>query len=114
MGAVTGHGTGRAGQRCPRCGNRRFVDALLWMARSGGRWPDLPERFGDHQAVKRRYYRCIERGALDIFLQALTAEAGLEWPMIDSTIVRAQRHAADARIPKGGRMPRAWADLGAG
>jgi hypothetical protein len=30
------------------------VDALLWMARSGGRWRDPPERFGDHQAVKRR------------------------------------------------------------
>ncbi len=42
---------GRAGERGPRCDNRRFVDALLWMARSGGRWRDLPERFGDHQAV---------------------------------------------------------------
>ena len=45
---------GRAGQRGPRCDNRRFVDALLWMVRSGGRWRDLPERFGGHQAAKRR------------------------------------------------------------
>ncbi len=105
---------GRAGQRGPRCDNRRFVDALLWMARSGGRWRDLPERFGDHQAVKRRYYRWIERGALDSFLDALTTEADLVWLMIDITIVRAHQHAAGARIAKGGRMPRAWADLGAG
>jgi transposase len=105
---------GRAGQRGPRCDNRRFVDALLWMARSGGRWRDLPERFGDYQAVKRRYYRWIERGALDRFLDALTAEADLEWPMIDSTIVRAHQHAAGARIAKGGRMPGAWADSAAG
>ncbi len=35
---------GRKGQRGPRCGNRRCVDALLWMARSGARWRDLPER----------------------------------------------------------------------
>ena len=82
----------------------------LWMARSGGRWRDLPERFGDHQAVKRRYYRWIERGALDKFLEALTTEADLEWLMIDSTIVRAHQHAAGARIAKGGRMPRVWAD----
>ncbi len=54
---------GRAGQRGPWCDNRRFVDALLWMARSGGRWRDLPPRLGDHRAVKRRYYRWIERGA---------------------------------------------------
>ena len=42
---------GREGQRGPRCDNRLFVDALLWMARSGARWRDLPERFGDYQAV---------------------------------------------------------------
>ena len=100
---------GRAGERGPRCDNRRFVDALLWMARSGGRWRDLPPRFGDHQAVKRRYYRWIERGALDKFLEALTTEADLEWLMIDSTIVRAHQHAAGARLAKGGRMPRVWA-----
>lgn len=94
---------GRAGERGPRCDNRRFVDALLWMARSGGRWRDLPERFGDHQAVKRRYYRWIERGALDKFLAALTTD--LEWLMIDSTIVRAHQHAAGARIAKGGGCP---------
>jgi hypothetical protein len=35
------------------------------MARSGGRWRDLPERLGDFQTVKRRYYRWIEMGVLD-------------------------------------------------
>ena len=49
-----------------------------------------------------------------MFLQALTTEADLEWLMIDSKIVRAHQYAAGARIAKGGRMPRAWADLGAG
>jgi transposase len=42
---------GRAGEGGPRCDNRRFVDALLWMARSGGRWRDLPERLGGRQAA---------------------------------------------------------------
>ena len=105
---------GRPGQRGPRCDNRLFIDALLWTARSGGRWRDLPERFGDHQAVKRRYYRWIERGALDAFLKALTAEPDLEWLMIDSTIVRAHQHAAGARIAKGGLMLRALAAPAAG
>lgn len=91
---------GQAGQRGPRCDNRRFVDALLWMARSGARWRDLPERFGDYQAVKRRYYRWIARDALGSFLSVLTADADLEWLMIDSTIVRAHQHAAGARTIK--------------
>ena len=104
---------GRRGKRGPRANNRRFLDALLWMARSGGRWRDLPARLGDHNAVKRRYYRWIERGVLDLMLAALAREADLEWLMIDSTIVRAHQHAAGARKLKGGRMPRVWAGLAA-
>ena len=98
---------GRKGKRGPRTDNRRFLNALLWMARSGGRWRDLPERLGDYETVKRRYYRWIEMGVLDAILAALSREADLEWLMIDSTIVRAHQQAAGARRQKGGRMPRA-------
>ena len=99
---------GGKGKRGPRTDNRRFLNALLWMARSGGRWRDLPERLGDHRAVKRRYYRWIERGVLNAMFEALAREADMEWLMIDSTIVRAHQHAAGARREKGGRMPKAW------
>ena len=40
---------GRKGRRGPRSNNRRFLNALLWMARSGARWRDLPERLGSYQ-----------------------------------------------------------------
>ncbi len=79
------------------------------MARSGARWCDLPARYDGHQAVKRRYYRWVERDALDSFLAVLAADADLEWLMIDSTIVRAHQHAAGARRSKGGLMPKGWA-----
>ena len=97
---------GRKGKRGPRADNRRFLNALLWMARSGGRWRGLPERLGDYETVKRRYYRWIQMGVLDAILAALAREADLEWLMIDSTIVRAHQQAAGARREKGGRMPR--------
>jgi transposase len=100
---------GRKGKRGPRADNRRCLNALLWMARSGGRWRDLPKSFGKPAAVKRRYDRWIEMGVLDAVLAALVREADLEWLMIDSTIVRAHQHAAGARWQKGGRMPRALA-----
>jgi transposase len=102
---------GRKGKRGPRTDNRRFLNALLWMARSGARWRDLPEQFGGFETVKRRYYRWIEKGVLDDILAALVREADLEWLMIDSTIVRAHQHAAGASRQKGGRMPRALAGL---
>jgi len=38
-------GSGK-GKRGPRTDNRKFLNALLWMARSGGRWRDLPEQLG--------------------------------------------------------------------
>ncbi|MFD1973249.1 IS5 family transposase [Mesorhizobium kowhaii] len=93
---------GTKGKRGPRTDNRKFLDALLWMARSGGRWRDLPERLGDYRSVKRRYYRWIGMGVLDDMLEMLAREADLEWLMIDSTIVRAHQHAAGARKVKGG------------
>ena len=108
FGTISGNGSrdlclaARKGKRGPRTNNRLFLDALLWMARSGGRWRDLPERLGDYRSVKRRYYRWIEMGVLDEMLAVLAREADLEWLMIDSTIVRAHQHAAGARKVKRG------------
>lgn len=104
---------GTKGRRGPRTDNRKFLNALLWMARSGGRWRDLPERLGNYGSVKRRYYRWIEMGVLDAMLAHLAREADMGWLMLDSTIVRAHQHAAGARKLKGGRMPRAWVGLAA-
>ncbi|MDP3749137.1 MAG: IS5 family transposase, partial [Phenylobacterium sp.] len=93
---------GRKGKRGPRSNGRLFVDALLWMARSGGRWRDLPERFGPYQTAKRRYYRWIEMGVLNRLFEAVAAEPDLEWVMLDATVIRAHAQAAGARRKKGG------------
>jgi transposase len=82
------------------------------MARSGGRWRDLPaERFGPYQTVKRRYYRWVENGALDRLFEAVSREPDLEWLMIDATITHI--HAAGARRKKGGLMFRGLDDRAA-
>lgn len=100
---------GRKGRRGPRSNNRRFVEALIWMARSGGRWRDLPALYGDYQTVKRRYYRWIEMGVLESLFEALAREADLDWVSIDSTSIRAQPQAAGARQKRGERTPRVLA-----
>src|SRR5690606_2754272 len=56
---------GRKGRRGPRTNDRRFVHAWIWMPRSGGRRRDLPERYGNYQTVKRRYYRWNGMGVLE-------------------------------------------------
>ena len=100
---------GRKGKRGPRSDNRRFVNALIWMARSGGRWRDLPEGYGGYQTVKRRYYRWIENGVLDQLFEALAQEADLDWVAVDSTSIRAQAQAAGAPLKRGALRPRALA-----
>jgi transposase len=97
---------GRKGKRGPRSDGRRFFDAVLWLARSGGRWRDLPERFGPYQTVKRRYYRWIAQGVFDRMFAAVAADPDLEWLAIDATVIRAQAQAAGGRRKRGERKPR--------
>ena len=97
---------GPKGKRGPRSNGRWFIAALLWMARSGARWRDLPERFGPYQSVKRRYCRWIEMGALNRIFEAVAAEAHLEWVMLDASVIRAHAQAAGARRKRGDRTPK--------
>lgn len=96
---------GRKGKRGPRSDGRRFLDALLWLPRSGGRWRDLPEKFGPYQTAKRRYYRWVEQGVIDRIFEAVSDDPDIEWLAIDATVIRAQAQAAGARIKRGRSGP---------
>ena len=82
---------GSEGKRGPRTDNRRFINALLWMARSGARWKDLPPDFGAFQTVKRRYCRWLERGLIDRLFEQLGQGADLEWLMSRSAGAKRRR-----------------------
>ena len=97
---------GRKGKRGPRSDGRLFLNALLWLARSGGRWRDLPERFGPYQTAKRRYYRWVEQGVIDRIFEAVSDDPDIEWLAIDATVIRAQAKAAGARVKRGVLKPR--------
>ncbi len=73
--------------------NRRFINAVLWIARTGAPWPDLPERFGKYDSVFQRFNRWSKNGTWQHIFEHLQ-EPDLEWMMIDSTTVRAHQHAA--------------------
>lgn len=105
---------GRRGKRGPRSDNRSFVNALIWMARSGAPWRDLPERYGKYQTIKRRYYRWVADGVLERLFEALAAEADTEWVSVDSTTMKAHPQAAGAPRKKGALRPTALAALAAG
>lgn len=77
--------------------NRLFVNAVLWIARTGAPWRDLPERFGKWNSVFQRFRRWCRSGVWDGIARVLGGDQDLEVLMLDSTIVRAHQHSAGAK-----------------
>jgi transposase len=92
--------------------NRLFVDAVLWIAKTGAPWRDLPERFGGWYNVWKRFSRWAKKGAWQRVVEALQ-DPDLEWLILDSTVVRAHQHAAGAPKKTAARRPKRWAAAGA-
>ena len=74
--------------------NRLFVEAVLWLARTGSPWRDLPDVFGNWNSVFVRFSRWSKDGVWDRLFAAMADDPDFEYVMIDSTIVRAHQHAA--------------------
>ena len=67
----------------------RFVEAVLWMARSGAQWRLLAKEYGDWNAVYRRFSDWAEKGVWYKMLYYFADNPDMEYIMIDSTILRA-------------------------
>ncbi len=87
----------------PREDDRRILNGLRWILRTGAPWRDLPERYGSWSTVYSRFYRWRKAGHWDRILAALQRHADtqdqLHWEIhfVDSTIIRAHQHAAGAK-----------------
>jgi transposase len=80
--------------------HRTVIDGILWRTRTGSPWRDVPACYGDFRTLHGRHRRWSADGTWAAVLAALQADsdAGEEWAVaIDSTVVRAHRHAAGAR-----------------
>ena len=77
--------------------NRLFIDGVLWLARAGAPWRDLPPVFGKWNSVFQRFRRWATNGVWERIFQALVENPDFEYLIIDSTIVRAHQHAAGAK-----------------
>ncbi len=56
--------------------NRVFVNACLWIVRTGAPWRDLPPQYGKFNAVHRRYKRWCDNHIWDYILAELIDELG--------------------------------------
>lgn len=101
---ISGMLPGKAGDRGRRGrDNRLFVEAVLWMARTGSPWRDLPAEFGAWNSVFRRFARWSDAGVWERVFATLAQEADFQEVFLDTTIVRAHQHAAGAPKKRGSK-----------
>ena len=81
----------------PRVNDRRVLNGIFWVLRSGAPWRDLPEEFGKWNSVFKRFRRWAKKGVWKRLFTELGENPDLEYLIIDSTIVRAHQHAAGAQ-----------------
>ena len=68
--------------------NRLFIDAVLWVAKTGAPWRDLPERSGNRNSVWKRFSRWARKGVWGKLFSHFQDEDP-EWLVLDSTVIRA-------------------------
>ncbi|MCP3713397.1 IS5 family transposase [Paraburkholderia sp. CNPSo 3274] len=76
--------------------NRWFVEAVLWIGRTGCPWRDLPKAFGRWHTVYMRFSRWRRKGVWERVILAVADETEIKHVLIDSTIVRAHQHSSGA------------------
>lgn len=76
--------------------HRTTVEGILWIARAGAPWRDLPSEFGKWGTVYQRFNRWAKDGTFAKLLSALDGELDLEVAMVDGSYVRVHQHAAGA------------------
>ncbi|ESY90273.1 transposase [Mesorhizobium sp. URHB0026] len=86
----------------PRVDDRRVMNGIFWVLRSGAPWRDLPERYGPRTTCYNRFVRWRKAGVWDRLMGAITSAHDGDIQMIDSTSVRAHQQAATAK--KGGQI----------
>ena len=79
--------------------NRLFVEAVLWIARTGCQWRDLPAEFGHWNSVYNRFRDWVKAGVFERIFEAVSDDPDMEYAMVDGTIAPVHR---DGHGAKGG------------
>src|SRR6187549_2869150 len=81
----------------PRQDDRRVLNGIFYILRTGSPWRDLPERYGPYTTAYNRFNRWSRRGIWKRIFDTLAAKSRDSLYLIDSTIVKAHRAASGAK-----------------
>ena len=105
-----------------RVNDRRVLNGIFWILRSGAPWRDLPETYGPRTTCYNRFVRWRQAGVWDQIMDALAAGHDAAVQMIDTSVVRVHQHGAciadnnhqDMGRSRGeltGRFTRSWTPM---
>jgi len=81
----------------PRVDDRRVLNGIFWVLRSGAPWADLPERYGPRTTVYNRFNRWRKAGVWDRLMDAIVKSHDGDVQMIDTSVVRVHQQGATAK-----------------
>jgi transposase len=74
----------RRWENCIPHDHREVLRVILWVARTGSSWREMPEEFGIWERTYRRYELWVKQGSWGRILRAL-GEEGLPGPATKET-----------------------------
>src|SRR4051812_11215432 len=76
----------------PRVNDRRVLNGIFWILRSGAPWRDLPNNFGPYTTCYNRFVRWRRAGVWAKLIGALAGAHDVAVQMIDTSVVRVHQH----------------------
>ena len=68
--------------------NRQFINAVIWILRTGAPWRDLPPYYGDWKNTHRRFCRWRDKGVWEKLFNMFVQDPDFEWLMIDASYIK--------------------------
>ena len=102
------------GRGRPRLDDRRVIDGILWVMKTGARWRDLPERYPSPATCHRRFQTWNRSSTWAHMLKALAddlidrGDLDLSECAIDATFAPAKKGALPSEKLSAARGPRSW------
>ena len=90
--------------RPPVDDNRNTVEAMLWIARTGAPWRDLPESFGKWNTIYQRLRRWVKKGIIQRLFAAISQQLQTHTVMVDGSFIKVHQHGTGARKEAAHRM----------
>jgi transposase len=98
----------------PRIDDRKILDGILWILKTGAQWSYLPRRYPPYQTCHRRFQEWIDRGIFDEILETLAMDMEYRGKLrlkdcfLDGAFASAKKGALELDLQSVGKEPKSW------